>query len=440
MLPESLLVLMKTIRTRGYEVYIVGGAVRDHLMGRSINDYDLTTSAKPEVIQKLFKKTVDIGIDFGTVQVNCMGDIYEVTTYRQDSLKSDGRKPDFVSYTSDVMEDLARRDFTVNAMIMDHNCNIQDPYNGKDSIKSRVLYTVGDPSQRFKEDYLRVYRYVRLNQILGFKRNPLIDNVITSMPINTNISFERIREELNKILLSNHPSKAMVHMKSIGLLGYVIPGIQETYGFDQASKYHHLNVFDHSMAVLDATPADLVSRLSGLLHDIGKPPTFQKIEGEGHFYGHDKTSQTMAVDILRRLKYPNHIINRVGLIVGNHMRLLDSSNLGSLRKFIRKIGQENIQAWFNLRKADIMACRTQESLKDIRELEIIINDLLNEVPALSVNDLDISGYDLMELGYQGKVIGKIKKYLLDKVDQDPSFNKKDKMIQYIQSSEEEWNN
>ncbi|MBN2795858.1 MAG: CCA tRNA nucleotidyltransferase [Clostridia bacterium] len=428
MLPKNVLEILSTLENSGYEAYIVGGAVRNYMLKHPIKDWDITTSATPDVIQSLFKSTYDVGKAFGTIVVVLNGESFEVTTYRKESTYSNGRHPDAVIYSKNLEDDLMRRDFTINAMVMTPSEEIKDFYKGKESIEKRMLYTVGHPEDRFTEDYLRVYRYVRLTQELNFNRNEIIDKTIKEMPMNKLISFERIQTELNRILLSDNPSKGILHLKELNLLSYIIEGIEKTYDFDQHSKYHHLDVFYHTMEVLDHTPKILEVRLAALLHDIGKPDTFSLVDNEGHFYGHHRRSMELSEHILTRLKYSNKIIETVLHLIHFHMIQLDHKE-NSIRKFIRKIKPEYYQLWSDLRKADILGCQNQETIEEMIKLDKRVHVILNEVPPLTVNDLNISGHDLMTLGYYGKKIGIIKKELLEWLDEHPDQNHKEALIE-----------
>lgn len=431
MIPIDVIKILDTFKSNGFEAFIVGGAVRDYCLKRVINDWDITTNAEPDVIESLFEKTYSVGRSFGTIVV-VLNDIqYEITTYRTESAYSDGRRPDNVVYTSDLKEDLARRDFTMNSMVMDRDENITDVYNGKKSIDNCEIETVGQARLRFTEDYLRVYRYVRFTSQLNFDRNKKLDFIIKNMPINKTISFERIQVELNKILLSKEPSRGIQHLKDIGLLSYIFPGIEKTYNFDQHSKYHHLNIFDHLLCTLDYSKTTLINRLSALLHDIGKPNTFELIDGEGHFYKHHKASRDIAETILVRLKYSNHQIDVILNLIHYHMTVLDLDNVKSVKKFINKIGSEQLENFLDLRESDIKSCKTNDDLKSINEMRITFTNIIEQKHPMTVNDLDLSGYDLMALGYKGKNIGLKKEELLEHVLQFPEDNTKDKLLRLI---------
>lgn len=429
MIPNEVMYIMKELEQNGFDAYIVGGAVRNHIMGYPINDWDITTNARPNQIENIFEDTYAVGKAFGTIVVKLSSN-YEITTYRRES-NYDGRKPGYVAFSSDIREDLERRDFTMNAMIMDKDGNIYDYYNGQDDIISNMIQTVGNAVDRFTEDYLRVYRYIRFTTQYNFNRNSNIDNIIRNLPINSHISAERIREEFNKILLSDLPSNGIKHLYDVGLLEYIFPEIIPSVNFDQHSKFHHLTVFEHLLKVLDQVPPNLPLRLAALCHDIGKPQTYQLIDGEGRFYGHDKESSKLSLYFLKRLKYDNDTVNVVESLVSNHMRLLDLDNKKSVKKFITKIGVNLLDSFLDLRKADILSSTTNDTLESVESMRIKFNDILQEKEPMTVNDLAVNGYDLMSIGLSGKEIGVTKNYLLEIVLDNPKLNTKERLLQCV---------
>lgn len=435
MIPESVKYILEKLETHGYEAYVVGGAVRDYYLNKEVNDWDITTDAEPCIIEEFFEKTYSIGRAFGTVVVILDSIPYEITTYRTESHYSDGRRPDRIAYSKDLAEDLSRRDFTMNAMVMTKEGDFIDLFEGKKSLDNKIIYCVGKPELRFKEDYLRVYRYVRFNTQLDFNRNKDIDNVILNMPMNRNISFERIQLELNKILLSKTPSKGIRHLKSLGLLSHILPGIEKSYDFEQHCKFHHLNVFDHSMVVLDSSSNNIINRLAGLLHDIGKPDSFELVDGEGQFHKHHHRSHEMAEYILRRLKYSNHVVNTVLKLIHYHMTLIDVNNKKSVKKFMNKIGSAHLDDFLDLRKADIQGSKTNDDFESIDEMRDAFYEVLNENHPMTIHDLDINGHDLMELGYIGPEISRVKHLLLDHVLLHHDDNNKDRLIELLKSKE-----
>lgn len=423
-IPPEILTVLKKINNNGYESYIVGGASRNLFLNLPVVDWDITTNALPSVIESLFDKTIPIGRLYGTITVVINNINIEVTTYRKDIGYSDNRKPDEVVFTNDINEDILRRDFTMNTMLIDSNGNLKDLLKGKISIEKKLVETVGDPFLRFNEDYLRVYRYVRFTNTLGFFNNKELDELIENLNIPNKISVERIRSEFNKILLSKKPSLGIRHLKKLNLIKNIIPELEKTYDFLQHSKFHHLDVFEHTMEVLDNTDPIIELRLAALLHDIGKPKTFELINGEGHFYGHDKKSVSISEEFLKRLKYPNALISKVITLVKNHMRLLDSENKKSIKKFINKIGENNLENFLKLRKADILGSKTNDNIESVDILKITFEKILNDKEPMSVKDLNVNGYDLIKLGYEGAEIGIALNELLELVLECPDKNSK----------------
>lgn len=434
MIPKNAKYIIETLNKHGYEAYIVGGAVRNYYMNKPVNDWDITTNAKPDIVESLFEKTISVGKAFGTIIVK-LDEHYEVTTYRNET-SYDGRKPKDVTYSNLIEEDLRRRDFTMNAMYMNLNEEIFDIHHGKDSIKKNIIETVGEPVERFTEDYLRVYRYVRFTCQYQFSTNNTLDNVIQQMPINTMISSERIREEFCKILLSDRPSTGIQHLLHLNLLEYIFPEIIPSVGFNQHSPYHHLTVFDHLMAALDQTPKDLIVRLAALCHDIGKPKTFVLTDGIGHFYGHDKVSVELTKSMLKRLKFDSKTIEDVSSLVQHHMRLLDANNKKSIKKFMNKIGIHRLEWFLDLRKADILSSKTNDDLSSIIKMTEAFQAVLNEKHPLSVKDLAVNGYDLIGLDISGPEIGRILNVLLEHVLEYPENNTTAYLTQLIMKEKE----
>jgi len=426
MIPNEVKYIINTLIKNGYTAYIVGGAVRNTVMNRPVKDWDITTSALPSEVEALFDKTYNVGKSFGTIIVK-LDQNYEVTTYRTED-EYDGRKPHKIEFSNHVLDDLKRRDFTMNAMIMSLDGKITDYFKGQEDINHKIIQTVGNPIDRFTEDYLRVYRYVRFTNEYDLSLNEAIDKTIIEMPINYNISAERIREEFNKMILSKRPSNAIKHLNKVGLLEYIMPEIISCIGFEQHSKFHHLDVFEHTMKALDETPPELTIRLATLCHDIGKPESFELVDNQGRFYGHDKASVTLADKFLSRLKYDNKIKEDVLLLVGNHMRLLDLDNKKSVKKFIKKIGENRLDAYLQLRRADILSSTTNDTLESVEKMRLCFKSILESKEPISLNDLAINGHDLMSLGYEGKQIGMIKKHLLEIILDKPELNNKESLL------------
>ncbi len=434
-MPGSVRYILNTLNEAGYEAYIVGGCVRDSLINRNPGDWDITTSALPEQVLNIFTslgcKVVETGLKHGTVTIIINKESFEVTTYRVDGDYSDGRHPDSVTFTRSLKEDLARRDFTINSMSYNESRGLLDYFNGTLDIKNKIIRCVGNGSDRFNEDALRMLRCIRFSCQLDFDIDK--QNLLDIFKISDNIkkiSFERIREELNKILISQKPEKGLILLAQSKLLENFIPEFKDTYNFNQHSKYHDKDVFMHTISVVKNVPCNLEMRLAALLHDIGKPRCFTMgNDGIGHFYKHEIESQSMAKKILTRLKFDNKTIDTVCKLIYNHMTPTNLKNK-SIKKLIIRVGRENIYNLLKLMKADRMAAAQEfRNYSDILSLKYKIDEIINQNEPLSVKELAVNGGDLMEIGYkQGKEIGIILNSLIEKVLDNPELNTREQLL------------
>lgn len=439
-IPQDVKTIIDTLKSQGYEGYIVGGCVRDSLLGKQPKDWDITTNALPEKTIEIFKdkgfRVVETGLRHGTVTIvmNKIG--YEVTTFRIEGGYSDNRHPDYVSFTTSIKEDLSRRDFTVNAMAYNEVSGLVDYFNGISDLDNKIIRTVGLAEDRFNEDALRMLRAIRFSAQLGFKleTKDLFISIKKNAELIKNISKERIREELSKILISDKPSTGIVTLKETGLLQYIIPELIPTIDFQQHNKHHDKDVFNHTLAVLDNTPDKLELRLAALFHDIGKPKCFTiGDDKQGHFYGHNKVSAQISREILKRLRFDNKTIDKVSLLVFEHMSKFDKIKLPGIKRFINRVGVENLEDLFQLQIADTKgsAKRSQDTSKII-DLKEKCQAILNEKQPLTVRDLAVNGDDLMKLGIkQGKEVGNALKMLLEYVLERPELNTKEKLSEII---------
>jgi len=429
-IPSYVQTMIDKLEDNGYEAYIVGGSVRDMLLGKEPKDYDITTDALPEEIENLFEdfKTINIGKKFGTIVVcHPMGNV-EITTYRKEGDYLDGRRPEMVTFSAKIEDDLSRRDFTINAMAYNSKRGIVDPFGGQEDINRKIIRTVGDPRERFGEDYLRIMRCIRFATELDFE----IDRETLEAASNYSkyvkkVSMERIRDEFFKILTCPIPSKGIRLLEYTGLLDIVLPEIIPAIGFDQKNPHHELDVYNHILCVLDATPPILQVRLAALFHDIGKPHTLTvDEEGVGHFYGHDRLGADMAKEALKRLKAPNELIEKVYSLVKEHMTHHAHFKDKGLKRLIGRVGSEEVFNLMELQKADIKCSNKKATIDHIIEREKRIKEILENNEAYKISQLDIDGKDLMKLGFEeGPVLGKILKYLLEIVMEDPVKNKKE---------------
>ena len=415
----------------GYESYIVGGFVRDRIMGRASSDVDIATKARPNQIEEVFKdfKIIDVGKNFGTIRVIGHGQEYEITTFRKDFSYKDKRRPGQVVFANNIESDLQRRDFTINSMALRNN-ELIDPFGGQNDIKEKIIRAVGNPHERISEDYLRALRAVRFAANLGFDIEMNLQEAIRKNYKNlAYISVERQAAELDKILIGPDPARGIRLLDKLGLLEEIFPEVKEMVGFDQHSPHHYLDCFDHSLKVLEGTPPDLVTRLGALFHDTGKPATFfLDEEGNGRFFGHQKISQEIAEKRLKYLKYPKKTIEDVGILIGRHM---DSSNPyteKSVARLLRRIGEDNLRRLFDLQEADILAT-VHEDISNIEKGRILLKEILERKPVLSRKDLAINGKDLIGLGFeQGPFLGEILKEIERRVFEENLKNDRETLL------------
>ncbi len=429
--------IIEKLNSNGFLGYFVGGCVRDTLMGKTPTDFDITTNAKPEEILEIFKdyKTIDIGKKFGTIIISSGKFSIEVTTFRSDGIYLDGRKPEEVTFSTSLEEDLMRRDFTINAMAFDSSLKVIDLFGGVEDLKNRVIKTVGDPYERFKEDYLRILRGVRFASTLDFF---IEDNTLDAMgelaPNILKLSKERIRDEFSKILLSNNPSKGLNLLMELGILTDIIPPLREIIGYNQRTYHHYLDLFDHTLCVVENLEPKLHLRLAGLFHDIAKPRTFSiEEEGHAHFYGHDKLGSVMAEEVLRDLRYPNDLIDRVKKIIGEHMRVQSEISDRALRRQILRVGEENIYDLLDFFIADRLCTAHFAEIDFLKEAKIRVKNLLEEEDIGKKNFLKVNGNDIINLGFsQGPQVGQILNYLTERVIEDPTLNKREILLKIIE--------
>ncbi|NLK44802.1 MAG: HD domain-containing protein [Tissierellia bacterium] len=426
--------VLDKLKENGFSAYIVGGSVRDMLLGKTPSDYDVATDALPGEIEELFGeyKTIQVGKKFGTIVVVQKEGNIEVTTFRQDGEYIDGRRPEEVFFSKNLKDDLSRRDFTINAMAYNKETGIIDYFNGAEDLKYNIIKTVGKPEDRFKEDYLRIIRAVRFATQLGFT---IEENTLNACKLYSkylsNISMERIQEEFFKIMTSDKPSLGIRLLKDIGALEVFLPELMEAVGFNQRNPHHENDVFDHTLCVIDRVEPILHLRLAALFHDIGKPHTLTiDEEGVGHFYGHDKLGAKMSKAILKRLKASNEIIDKVSLLIDRHMTQHANLKAKGLKRLLARMGEEEIFTLLKLQKADRSCSNRNAKIDDLIEREEKIKEIIERKEPYSTKHLAINGDDLIKLGYnEGRIIGEILNYLLKRVLEDPDLNEKEKLIQ-----------
>ena len=434
--PPLLKEISEYFHKAGFSAYLVGGAVRDFFLKKKASDWDIATDAPPQEVMRLFRRTIPTGIEHGTVTIIYKNKHIECTTFRTEADYTDGRHPAAVSYAATIETDLARRDFTMNAVAVSlPDGTIIDPFNGRADIRAGRIQTVGSPIDRFLEDGLRPVRAVRFAAQLGFTVDTgTLQAIPQALHITKKISIERFREEFTKMLACPTPLTGLWLMESTGLLNLFIPELIECRGVGQGS-YHHFDVLEHSFLVCNACPAGtehIHIRLAGLFHDIGKPVTRKEAaDGSCTFYRHEAISEKITRSIMRRLKYSNTEIEKTAHLVAEHMFHYDPSwTDAAVRRFIVRVGKENIDDLFALRKADIFGLTGAYAEPNfLVEFTARIDRLLKEDGAYSLKDLAVNGKDLMAIGIPaGKCLGLVLHDLLETVLDDPAQNTKETLL------------
>lgn len=432
-LPEKVKRIITELETAGYEAYAVGGCIRDTILGKEPDDWDITTSASPMQTKAVFRRTVDTGIQHGTVAVMLDRECFEVTTYRIDGEYEDSRHPKEVVFTKNLVEDLKRRDFTINAMAYNDKSGLVDVFGGIADLKNKVIRCVGDAKERFTEDALRMMRAVRFSAQLGFSIDADTERAIAVLaPKLSNISSERIQVELVKLLLSPNPDYIR-KAYDLGITAVVLPELDAAFGTPQNNPHHRYTVGEHLMHCLLNIRADKCLRIAALLHDIGKPASKSTGEdGIDHFHGHVEMGEEMAAGILKRLKFDNDTISRVRIYIRHHDDQINP-NAKSVRRSMGKIGEEYFQGVLELKRADCLAqsmYMREEKIGGLDKVEALYREILNKRQCVSLKNLVVSGDDLIALGVpQGKEIGEILSKLLSEVIEEPSRNTRECLLE-----------
>ena len=434
-MPQAVREIIETLEAAGFEAFAVGGCVRDAVLGRIPADWDITTSAMPEEVKALFGRTIDTGIQHGTVTVMVDHVGYEVTTYRIDGEYEDARHPKEVSFTSNLIEDLKRRDFTINAMAYNDRAGIVDAFDGIGDLENKVIRCVGNPQDRFGEDALRMMRAVRFSAQLGFAIEEETKQAIVELAKNLEkISAERVRVELVKLLESDHPDYLRAAWET-GITAVVLPEFDACMNCEQNNPFHIYSVGEHTLKSLLHVENDKILRLAMLFHDFGKPLTHSRNEdGVSKFYGHPAVSAEMAHDIMRRLKFDNDTTDKVRKLVAEHDRSVKNEP-NRVRRAVSKIGKDLFPYYLKIRKADILAQnpeKCEERLAELVRLEELYLDILEKDQAVSVKELAIDGKDLLTAGVpQGKQIGSILNDLLELVLEEPEKNDREVLLALV---------
>ena len=432
-LPEKVNTIIHTLQEHGYEAYAVGGCVRDSILGRVPDDWDITTSATPLETKSLFAKTFDTGIEHGTITVLMDKDAFEVTTYRVDGKYEDSRHPSEVTFTRSLSEDLLRRDFTINAMAYNENEGLVDIFGGMQDLENQTIRCVGNAKARFGEDALRILRAVRFAAQLGFEIGEETKEAIIALaPTLANISAERIQVELIKMLVSPNPCLLNAAYE-LGITKVILPEFDEMMVTLQETPHHKYNVGEHTLKAIECIRADKVLRLTMLLHDVGKP-MMKTIDENGvaHFKMHDVKGAEMAKQILRRLKFDNDTTNKVVKLVQYHDYRMPAEPK-NVRRAMNKIGEDLFPYYLEVRKADTLAQSEylqEEKLQNIKDVTLCYEEILAKKECVSLKTLAITGSDLIENGMKpGKEIGAVLSKLLEIVIENPEYNTKDKLLE-----------
>lgn len=416
-MPKTVQTILRELEQAGYEAWCVGGCVRDTLLGRVPGDWDVTTSALPEETMAVFgPDAFPTGLKHGTVTVRRDGEHVEVTTYRVDGDYHDHRRPDSVTFTRSITEDLRRRDFTVNAMAMNLRGKLCDPFGGHSDLKDGLLRAVGDPGRRFNEDALRILRGLRFSAVLGFEiEKATADCLRRNRWLLQDIAAERIQVEFFKLLFG--PNAVEVLRGYPEVMGVFWPELLPMVGFDQRNYHHCYDLWEHTLHAVAATPCDLILRCTALLHDVGKVKCFTDDEkGVGHFYGHPKVSARMADEMLRRLKCANETRGTIVRLVEWHDKNIPRTEK-SVRRALMHLGEEDLRRLIAIKRADNLAQAPEfrSTQAEIDKFEAIMEELLAAKACFSRKDLAVNGKDLTAMGYQGKAVGDILEALLEKV-------------------------
>lgn len=435
-LPDYIKTILDKLSAKGYEAYVVGGCVRDYLLGQCPKDYDVTTSALPEQIIECFSdyKLLTNGLKHGTVTVIINNLPVEITTYRIDGDYKDHRHPEKVEFTSSLKEDLSRRDFTINAMAYSEKTGVVDLFGGKEDLEKKIIRAVGDPYQRFDEDALRILRALRFASRFGFEIDRATADAAHRLRyLLEGISVERIQTELCGILMGDCHD---VLYNFPDIICEIIPELRASIGFIQYSKYHNRTVYRHTIAATAGSDADIIYRLTMLLHDVGKPESFyMDNDGVGHFKGHALVSRRIAEKILKRLKFSNKITDEVLFLIENHsIKMNDTEKY--IKKAVVRYGAEgflkliNVHIFDNLGKAEWYLWENDF----FRSIAQHMREYLEKQPALSLKDLKVNGNDVSALGFVGEEIGKALHFLMDAVIDEHCQNVKEKLLVFLKKN------
>lgn len=437
-LPEKVSFIIDKLMENGYEAFAVGGCIRDTILGRCPNDWDITTSAKPGDVKRIFSRTVDTGIEHGTVTVMLNHEGFEVTTYRIDGEYKDNRHPKEVIFTPDLREDLRRRDFTINAMAYNDEAGIVDEFGGIEDLQNGIIRCVGVPEDRFNEDALRILRAVRFGAQMDFRIEDGTAHAIKELSGNlVNISRERIQSELEKLIMSSHPEKIGTAYE-LGITKWILPEFDKMMETPQNSKFHRYNVGEHTIKVLENTEPEHYLRWAALLHDVGKPVK-QSIgkDGYSHFYGHGKAGEEMSINILKSLKFDNKTVRIVSRLVKYHDYTIRPDEV-SVRKAVVKVGNDIFPYLLKLRRADLSG-KSRYSIEltspVLDKVEEIYGFVTKRGDCMLRSDMAVNGRDLIQWGLEpGEEVGRGLDFLFESILKNPGINTKEQLKEVLKKS------
>ena len=434
-LPRKVIMIINNLQLHGYEAYAVGGCVRDSILAKRPEDWDITTSARPEEIKRLFRRTVDTGIEHGTVTVLIGKDAFEVTTYRIDGAYEDSRHPKEVRFTNRLEEDLRRRDFTINAMAYNDDARLVDVFGGMKDLNHHLIRCVGDPRERFSEDALRLLRAVRFSAQLNFPIEKETAEAVRELaPTLNNISAERIQTELVKLLVSAHPERIQ-DAYELGITKIILPEWDVMVGVGQNTPHHKYDVAQHTLHALKNVKRDKILRLTMLFHDMGNPSMKTTDEnGRDHFKGHALVSEEIARKIMHRLKFDNDTIKKVSRLVCYHDYRMEATPK-NVRRAMNRIGVDLFPYYLAVRMADVKAqspYKRREKIENIIAIRELYQEIVLNKECITLRQLAVSGRELMELGMQpGRELGSMLSELLEYVLDDPARNQKEILCAYV---------
>lgn len=429
--------MLDKINAEGFEAYFVGGAVRDFIMDKAFQDIDITTSAHPEEIKRIFSdcNVIDTGIKHGTVTVMYNNRPIEITTFRTELGYEDNRHPDKVVFCKNLSEDLKRRDFTVNSLCIDNKGEFIDIFGGIEDIKSKTLKAIGNAEERFKEDALRILRALRFASVLGFDIDKNTAAAIHKCKdLILNVANERIASELRKMITGKNIRNVLLEFSDV--FSVVIPELAACVGFEQHNFHHKYDVYTHIATVVEASPETDYIRLAALFHDIGKPLCFSLDEnGIGHFYSHAVKSSEIAVNTLKRLRFDNETINKVQLLVKQHDAYIDEDSK-TLKRKLNRFGEQALRDLISVQRADTLGLADEyhKRLIHFSELEKVLDTIVENNNCFTVKNLDINGNDIIALGLSGKEIGDALNLLLEAVIDEKVENCKESLINYLKEN------